>query len=249
MDSKKDHHDTICCGRPDCHPLAAERFTQRNCLAFVADRSIDADFPYRVDCSIFPFAQGLGESPLADLVAARRNLHLQGFMRSLVVVNLPPGIKAPLAGRHVRPGLTLEDLDIERPMETLIFALGLRMERSTVADSDAQLEQPDRQSRPRSLRAGGPPGRAVVAEDALRQPEAAEDRREMSLHGLAPLVGTGAQPQAISGMVVEDGQGMTTSGRGGEVPFEIHLPELVGPIALEADKGTRGRAGLDEAVT
>ena len=50
-------------------------------------------------------------------------------------------------------------------------------------------------------------------------------------------------------MVVEHGQGMTTTGGGGEVPFEIHLPEFVGPISLEADKGTwDGQAGLDAAV-
>ena len=167
-----------------------------------------------------------------------------------MVVNLPPRIKPPLAGRHIRPGLTLDDLDVERPMEALVFALGLRMERSTVADSHAQLEQPDRQSRPFGLRAGRPPGWAVVAEDALRHPKAPEDRREMSLHRLAALVGTGVKPDAIPGMVVEHGQGMATTGGGREVAFEIHLPELVGPIALEADKGTwGGRVRLDAAVT
>ena len=182
MYTKKDFQYTICCRRPDRHPLASERFAKRQRLAFVADRSIDADFPYRVGRSILPFAQDLGESPFAESVAARRNFHIQRFMRSLMVVNLPPGIKSPLAGRHIRPDLTLDDLDIKRPMETLIFALGLRMERSTMADSDAQLEQPDSQSRPCGLRAGGPPGRTVVAENALRQPKAPKDRREMSLH-------------------------------------------------------------------
>ena len=72
----------------------------------------------------------------------------------------------------------------------------------------------------------------------------------MSLHRLAALVGTGVKPDAIPGMVVEHGQGMATTGGGREVAFEIHLPELVGPIALEADKGTwGGRVRLDAAVT
>src|SRR5208337_2403255 len=67
---------------------------------------------------------------------------------------------------------------------------------------------------------------------------------------LAALVGTGVKPDAIPGMVVEHGQGMATTGGGREVAFEIHLPELVGPIALEADKGTwGGRVRLDAAVT
>ena len=159
MYTKKDLQYAICHRRPYRDPLASERFAQRQRVAFVADRSIDADLAYRVGRAVLPFAQHFGESPFADSIAARRNVHRQRLMRSLMVVNLPPRIKPPLAGRHIRPGLTLDDLDVERPMEAaLVFALGLRMERSTVADSHAQLEQPDRQSRPFGFRAGRPPG-------------------------------------------------------------------------------------------
>ena len=107
MDTENNLHDTIYCCRPDCYPLATEHFAQRQCLALVADRSIDADFPHRVSCSILPFARDFGKGPLAGLVAVRRNFQTQCFMRSLVVVNLPPGIKTPLAGRTARSSVAL----------------------------------------------------------------------------------------------------------------------------------------------
>src|SRR5271165_668569 len=102
MDTKKDLKYTIGYRRPYRDPLASERLAQRQLIAFVADRSIDADFPYRVDRAILPWAQHLGESPFADPIAARRNVHIQRFMGALVVVNLPPGIEPPLAGRYIR---------------------------------------------------------------------------------------------------------------------------------------------------
>jgi len=187
---------TRCC-RPERDPLASVRFAKRKRVAFVADRSINADLPDRVGRAVLPFAQHFGESPFTDLIATCRNVQVERLMRPLMVVNLPLRINLPLAGRHIRPHLTLDDLGIERPMEALVFALGLRMERSTVADAHAQLEQPDRQSRPWGLRAGRPPEWAVVAEDALRHAEAPEHRREVSLHRLAPLVGTGVKPDAM----------------------------------------------------
>src|SRR5208337_2149825 len=48
MYTKKDLQYAICRRRPYRDPLAWERFTQRQRVAFVADRSIDADLAYRV---------------------------------------------------------------------------------------------------------------------------------------------------------------------------------------------------------
>ena len=62
----------------------------------------------------------------------------------------------------------------------------------------------------------------------------------MTLNGLAPFVAAGNQSDAVPGVIIEHSQGVTAAGGGREMPLEIHLPELVGPIALEADESTTG---------
>jgi len=52
------------------------------------------------------------------------------------------------------------------------------------------------------------------------------------------FVGAGKESDTVPGVIIEHSQGVTATGGGGEMPFEIHLPELVGPISLEADEST-----------
>jgi len=240
MYTKEDLHYTIFHRRADRYALSSERFAQWHFLASVADRAVDGDLPHRIGRSVLPITQHLGEGSLADAVAARRNSHAQGLMRPFVIVDLTPRIKPPLAGFHIRPRLTLDHLDIECPMEPLVLTLGLGMERSAMADFDPQLEQPDRQSGPLGLGSGRTPRGTVVTKNALGHSKTAEDRRQVTLNGLATFVGAGNESDAVPGVIIEHCQGVTAAGGGREMPLEIHLPELVGPIALEADESTTG---------
>jgi len=119
-------------------------------------------------------------------------------------------------------------------MEAFVLALCLRMVRSTMADRDAQPEEPDAQLGVR--RFAGAPRRTVVAEDAIGQTEASEDRDEALGHRVSPLVFASEQADGVARVIVEDGQRMAAARVQGEVTFKVDLPERVGFGMLEALK-------------
>ena len=128
-------------------------------------------------------------------------------------------------------------------MEALVLALGLRMIRPAVGDPHAEIEQPDGQARVTGLAAGGAPRRAVVGQDAPRQPIALEHPLQARLHRQGLLVGAGAEFQCVAGVVVQHRQRMATSAPEREVTFEVHLPQIVRRGVLEAPDRAR-RAAL-----
>ena len=67
----------------------------------------------------------------------------------------------------------------------------------------------------------------------------------MPLHRLALLVAAGRQAQVEARAVVQHGQRMAAALGQGKMAFEVHLPELVRPRALEALEGGR-RPGLPQ---
>ena len=84
------------------------------------------------------------------------------------------------------------------------------------------------------------PRRAIVHQHARRQTVDAEDGGQFFPHCLRSFVGACAQPQGEAGVIVQDGQRVTAPCAGGEVPLEVHLPEVVGLRVLEPLPVTMG---------
>src|SRR5579863_7012946 len=119
-------------------------------------------------------------------------------------------------------------------MEALVLAAALRVVGTAVDQIDAELEQPHAEPGP-ALARGVAPGRAVVDEDRLWQAVAAEGRDQVSLHRAALLIGAGRKARREARVVVDHGQRMAALAAGqGDPALEVHLPQLVGRLSLEA---------------
>ena len=94
---------------------------------------------------------------------------------------------------------------------------------------------------------GGAPGRAVVHQHAEGEAVEAEEGGEDLPDGLGALVGARCEADEEAGAVVEDGEGVAADVAGGEVALEVHLPQVVRGVVLEADEGVRRTLGRGEA--
>ena len=107
-----------------------------------------------------------------------------------------------------------------------------------MADGDAQAQQPDPE---RGVGIARPvaPRRAVVEHHAPRQAVTLERGHQAGLDRGPALVRAGLQTEREARMVIEQGERMAAPGVVGEVSLEVHLPEFVGPVPLEADHRVR----------
>ena len=123
-------------------------------------------------------------------------------------------------------------------MEALVLAQGLGVIGAAVADGDAQAQQPDPE---RGVGIARPvaPRRAVVEHHAPRQAVTLERGHQAGLDRGPALVRAGLQTEREARMVIEQGERMAAPGVVGEVSLEVHLPEFVGPVPLEADHRVR----------
>ena len=122
---------------------------------------------------------------------------------------------------------------------------------TAVDHSDSQLDHPDSQWREGVIEVTAP-RRAVVDQDGVGHAVVAKDGREVLLDSLPSLVPAGPDPQREPGVVVQDSQGMAAAAAAHrKVALEVHLPQVVGLIVLEAlvgfVLGTLGR--VDESVS
>jgi len=162
-------------------------------------------------------------------------------VRSLVVVDLAPRIESFLTDVQIVECATLDYFGFQRAVEPLVLALGLgdgrlgRDSRRCPVESNQTAKPEYRWPEP-----AVPQGAPFVAEYPLREPVAAEQRREVPPDRRVLLVVTGHQPDGVPRVVVQDGQRVAAARASGEVPLEVHLPEPIGGVVLEADEG-RGR--------
>ncbi len=78
------------------------------------------------------------------------------------------------------------------------------------------------------------PRRPVVHHHAFRQAVPAEDVGEPLTNRLGSFIATCLQPQRKAGVVIQHGESMATALPQCKVPFEVHLPQLVGLQMLKA---------------
>ena len=163
------------------------------------------------------------------------HVETQGLVRTFKIVEVAPLVEAFLRNSEVVEAFIAQDLGLERAMETLVFALGLRMMRATVAQTHAESQKPYFESREVAFGpgrgVGSPP--SVVTEDDLGQAVATHNRP--GLDGLFLLIRTRFQAQGKATVVVEHRQGIAPSAAGErKVALEIHLPQFVGRVSFEA---------------
>ena len=61
-------------------------------------------------------------------------------MRATGVVDLAPSVEGPLSLSQIGEGTAVQNLGLQRAMETLVFALGLGMPGSAMDHAHAQIE-------------------------------------------------------------------------------------------------------------
>src|SRR5204863_7429238 len=110
--------------------------------------------------------------------------------------------------------------------------LGLRMIGPAMCHPHAEPKQPYRERRERPA-AGVAPGPAIVHQHRIRQAVAPEHCSQAFARGPILLRAARLDAQSVTRMVIDHGERMAAPARRGEVALEVHLPELVGVLALE----------------
>ncbi len=208
------------------------------------EEAVPADGDHAIRVGVLDGAQHLVVADGAGPVALHGRLQAQCLVRTLAVVARAPGIERALHSSDVCEVPPGQHLHVQRAVEPLQFAVGLRMVRSAEAHSHALADQPDRQlaeAVPAGLRRA--PGRAVVGVDAQRQPVALERLDELIAHSGRVGARQRVQAKVEARVVVQQRERMATPGQRGEVALEVDLPQTVRSFVLEALPGPGGVAG------
>ena len=233
MSGKEYLPETIVSRWSQRYQVAAESLANPEDSVAKPDPTVPLNLAHHVAPSIFQRRQGLGKMPSADLVTTGGHRHGQRLVRPQMVIDRAPLVQALLQGSQIGKGRPIEDLGFQRAMETLLFALGLRMVRPAVTNPNAQPQQPDRQ-RSVGMLAITAPGRAVIQQHPLRQSITAKGFGQPLLNRVPPLIAAPLQTDGIAGMIVQHRQRVTAGAIAqGKMPFEIHLPQLIGGLMLE----------------
>src|ERR1700674_1736738 len=220
-------------GRAQRDRLAAEWPAEANAPGFEADITFLVGLAQEIVGPVLDRRQGLRKRATALLVALARRCHPDRLMRPLVIVDVPPAVERALARGQIREGAIAQDFALERAMEALILALRLRMIGPAMRHPHPQAHQPHTKRRVSSA-AGIAPRRAIVHEHGIGQAVAPEYPSQAFARGTVLLGGASLYAQSVARMVVDHGQRMAAPAPSGEVALEVHLPELVGLLALEA---------------
>lgn len=213
-------------GGPESHRQTFKGPAHFEIPAKYRDSTSVSGSPDQVVWAIFHWWQCFGEGARAHLVAAGRDGHFQGFVRPFQVVQGAPGVEGPLALGQVSESSSLQHLCFEGSGKAFIFPLGLGMVGSTMANRNAQPEQPDRQTGIVMILIGSP-RRPVVHHHTVGQAVASEDGGEALLHGLSRFVRARLQSKSETRVVIQHGEWMTSPCAQREVALKVHLPQLV----------------------
>ena len=93
---------------------------------------------HKVTAGVFDWGQHGRHRPRADAVAAYRGVHVERFVRALVVVAMSPVIKKLLGVLQVAEDVHRKHFCLEAAVEALVFAVGLRVVGAAEAQADAQ---------------------------------------------------------------------------------------------------------------
>src|ERR1700731_2798073 len=164
-------------------------------------------------------------------------------MRTLMVVGLAPTVELSLHFRRVRECSAPQHLCLQRPVESFLLPLRLRMVRTTMQHADVLSQKPHGQPRIAPRLMGHRPRRSVVRQQRPGKTVTLKHTAEALSDRLRLLIQASPQPQRIPRMGVRDRQCMaTTPVRRAEVSLEIHLPQFFRGLPLESlPRSTLGR--------
>jgi hypothetical protein len=169
-------------------------------------------------------------------------------MGTFQIVYLTPFIESLLTVDKVSESTSLKHFGFKGAMEPLIFALGLRVVRPSVRNSDAQTHKPNSERGIRTF--SGTPLRAVIHDHSEREAIAAEYEFKTVLYHFSLLTIACFNSQSKARMVIKNGQRITLDLGCRKVALEVHLPEHIGGIVFKSLPGLvlRSQAWVDKAV-
>src|SRR4051812_1908389 len=183
---------------------------------------------------VFHHWKSIRHRALAGSITACGHIEVQRLVWPVEIVDGSPLVERLLDVSKVPGALEGEDLGLQGSMEAFVLASALRMVGPAVDGPDPELEKPYRQLGPGVFK-GEAPRAAIVDEHRIRQSVTAERRLKMSAHRRALFVVTSSQAQRKARVVVQHRQRVTGHAvLQRTVPLEVHLPELIGRILLEA---------------
>src|SRR5579862_371939 len=196
--------------------------------AAIAEPALGLDLAHLETGRILDRRQGLGKRNRTWAITGNGGSEAERIVRPQQVVALAKGVELVLAMFEAGEVEVAQDLELERAMEALVLALGLRMIRTAVGNPNPEPNQPQTKAGER-LSPGRAPRRTVIHQHRRRQAVAAKSLGQRRAHGLLALVGAGLEHQREARMVVEHGQRMAAGAvEEREVALEVHLPQLVG---------------------
>lgn len=226
---------------------SAKSLTDGEEVVLKSDFAFAFDATDEVSWEVLDGGKSGGHGAGTGLITAGRGCHLQGLMRTQLVVDVAPLIELGLAMREAAPrGRAVKQFDFEGAMEAFAFALGLGVIRPAMSEIDSQAQEPDAERSEAAARIGARPGGGIIAQDPIGEAVALEGALQSGLNLGAIDCGTSAQDQGEAGVIVENGEGKAAPAAcEREVTFKIHLPELIGSLVREALKGSL-RCGVRE---
>src|SRR4051794_3695016 len=123
--------------RSQCHVLADEGFAHAELVTFDADAPAITHPSDEVDRAVLHRRQRSGHGPGTGFIAASWRLHADRLVRAARVVFVAPSGEMPLHVWQILEASALKDFGGQRAVEALILAIGLRMQRTAVAQSHA----------------------------------------------------------------------------------------------------------------
>src|SRR6266704_734119 len=234
MGSEVHFVNTVHARGTQCHRVTAKGFADAKLAVAEINLPIDLHLPHLICGSVFQRRQLRWKRSLTWLIATRRHGHRQRFMRTHVIVTVSPLIKAQLHPLKVSEDSLRQDLNFQGPVKAFVFALSLRMIRSTVTDLNPQQQQPNRQRRVLML-AVTTPGCPIVHQHPLRQTIAAKSNHQLLLHGPGLFIAAGLQTQRVKRMIVQHSERMTALLVAQLiVTLKVHLPQLVRSLLFKS---------------
>jgi len=161
---------------------------------------------------------------------------VQCFVRPNMVVFPAVGIQPGLQMPSRKTSAIQRSL--QRPVKPLDFSRCLRVPYAAPAQSNPLAHQPQRQLGSTRRRLLAPPRRAVIHQHGFWDAAAIKRCFQLLPHGLPVGVTVGRQKDHVAAMIVEHRQ-RTDRLRPSFSSLEIHLPQLIGLLALKALLGSR----------
>src|ERR1700728_1431160 len=165
---------------------AAQRLGDAEQAAAIAEPALGLNLTHLEVSGILDGRQGLRPRNRTRAITRDRGSKAERVVRAHQVVAIAKGIELALAVFEAGEVEVPQDLELERAMEALVLALGLRMIRTAMGDPDTEPNQPQAKGG-EGLRAARAPRRAVVHQHRGRQSVAAKSTNERAAYGRAML--------------------------------------------------------------